>query len=46
MLAQIIELTAGLRPLLWLVVALLVLSSIGILAAHNRRARGHRGAHP
>ncbi|HUI27757.1 MAG TPA: hypothetical protein VL403_16865 [Candidatus Kryptonia bacterium] len=46
MLAQIIELTASLRPLLWMLVALLVLSSIAVLAAHHGKAHGDGGVHP
>ncbi len=44
MLAQVIDATVSLRPMLWLTLALLALSVIGILAAHNGRARRHRNA--
>ena len=46
MLAQVIDVTASLRPLLWMAVALLILSGIGILASHNGSSRGHHEAHP
>ncbi|HVN83775.1 MAG TPA: hypothetical protein VMW17_02920 [Candidatus Binatia bacterium] len=41
MLAQIIDITATLRPLLWFAIALLVLSIVGILAAHNGGTHRH-----
>ena len=47
MLAQIIDATASLRPLAWVVIALLVLSAIGILAAHNgKRLPWQKGQGP
>ncbi len=39
MLAQVIDVTASLRPLLWMAIVLLVLCTIGILAAHSNHHR-------
>jgi len=44
MLAQIIDATATLSPLVWMVIAVLILAAIGIVASGNMH-RQHR-AHP
>ena len=46
MLAQIIDATASLRPLAWIIIAMLVLSAIGILAAHNGNLPWQKGHRP
>ena len=45
MLAQVIDATASLRPLLWMAVVLLALATAGILAAHHTKINGDGPAH-